>query len=322
MIPSDLTMVIPIRDEDAAIRGVVDEVLAAAPTAQVIVVDDGSGDRTWAVVRDLCAHDRRVRGIRLRRRAGKSAALRAGIEACTSDLIGIIDGDGQDVASELPKLLAAVEEGTDLVGGRRRTRADSARKRLASFVFNTAVSLVTGVRVRDHNTGFKVGRAEVFRDMPLHGDLHRFVFVLAKHRGFTIGEVDVAHRPRLLGHSKYGALRAVTSLADLVLVRAHIAVDGRAPQWLALAGFLGLVGGLFALAYLAATWIGQRAGAEGYVPLMERPLILYAILAVIAGGNCLSLAYLGGLLSARAGHPPPIAETVGSTALAPRDTGA
>jgi dolichol-phosphate mannosyltransferase len=311
-----LSIVIPIHDEEASIASVVAEVFAAVPAAEVIVVDDGSEDRTWTVVRELCTGERRLGAIRLRRRVGKSAALRAGIDAATGELIGTIDGDGQDVASELATLIDAVEQGVDIVGGRRTQRADSFGKRLASFVFNTAVSVVTGVRMHDHNTGLKVGRAEVFREIPLQGDLHRFVFVFAKHRGFTIGERPVSHRPRTAGRSKYGAFRAITSLADLVLVRAHLAVDGRAPQWLAVTGFLALSGGALALAYLAATWIAQRAGAEGYVPLMERPLILYAILAVIAGGNCLSLAYLSGLFSVRGGQPAPIAERLGAPAMA------
>lgn len=311
-----LSVVIPVHNEEASIAAVVDEVLAAIPAAEVIIVDDGSDDATWSAIVAVVERAPRVRAIRLRRRSGKSAALRVGVDAARAPLIATLDGDGQDVPAELPHLMSAIAArqpaGTgslDVVGGRRAARADTWRKRAASAIFNVAVSFVTGVRMRDHNTGLKLARAEVFREIPLHGDLHRFIYVLARHHGFRVAEIDVAHRPRRAGRTKYGALRAITSLADLLLVRAHVAMDGRGPQRLALAGLASLTLGLVALAYLALTWLGDRAGAVAdYVPLMDRPLILYGVLAVVVGANCISLAYMSGMVSSRDVRAPPVAE--------------
>lgn len=315
----DVSVIVPVRDEAGAIGGVIDEIAAALAGVmfEIIVVDDGSDDDTWSIVAARAAEaGGRVRAVRLRRKCGKSMALQAGLDAARGVKVVLCDGDGQDVPAEMPRLLRALDDGArrglDLVGGRRTSRRDHAGKRASSWLFNTVVSLVTGVHMRDHNTGLKAARREVFDEVPLSGDLHRFLFVLAHHRGFRVGELDVAHRARAAGRSKYGALRGAGALADLVAVRAQLAFEGRRHRWLALGGAGAMAGGACALALLAFTWLAQRASPSAdYVPLMDRPLLPYAAAALLFGAQTMAVAYVVAVVGARDRPRPPVAARAG-----------
>jgi glycosyltransferase involved in cell wall biosynthesis len=227
-----LSVIVPVRDEQGALGGVLDELAEAlgGRVFEIVVVDDGSADETWSLVARRASANARIVGVRLPRRCGKSAALSAGIAVARGEVIVTLDGDGQDVPAEIPTLLAALgpeARGLDLVGGRRRARCDSWDKRASSLAFNAALAWATGVRLRDHNTGLKAGRREVFEALPMRRGLHRFLFVLAQQHGYRVGEVDVTHRPRRAGRSKYGALRVCAALVDFVSVVAARGGDAR-----------------------------------------------------------------------------------------------
>ena len=228
LMPSSpsVSLVIPVRNEAGNIAPLIDEIRtsldAAGETWEVTVVDDGSTDSSWDEITAGGEADPRVHGIRLDIGQGKSAALAAGFAASTAPRIVMLDGDGQDDPAEIPAMLAMLDAGTDLVNGWKSPRRDPIHKTLPSKVFNMLVGLMTGLWLHDHNCGLKAFRRSVLDALPLTGDMHRFITVLAASRGYRVAEKTVHHRPRGHGRTKYGASRFVTGLIDLVQVARRI----------------------------------------------------------------------------------------------------
>src|SRR5262249_15710831 len=171
---------------------------------EIIFVDDGSDDGSWTIITDLSRKHPQVRGIRFRRNFGKAAALSAGFRAARGDIILTLDADLQGDRHEIPRSLTGMDNGLDVVSGWKRVRYDPWHKVIPSRIFNFTVSRLTGVRLHDHNCGMKCYRAPIFREVRLYGELHRFIPVLAAARGFRVGEIEIHHRPRRFGDSKYG----------------------------------------------------------------------------------------------------------------------
>jgi glycosyltransferase involved in cell wall biosynthesis len=299
--PPALSVLVPVRDEEPSLAPLLAELAATFAQHQlageVLLIDDGSRDGSWQRIVALTAEHPFARGLRLRRQSGKSLALAAGLAQARGGVIVTLDGDGQDDPAEIPRLLAALDEGADVVNGHKSPRVDPWTKRLPSWLFNALVSALSGLRLHDHNCGMKALRREVFDEVVLKGDLHRFLPVLAHHRGFVVRELPVAHRPRAFGNSKYGPRRFVPALLDIVLVRLLTGYEGRAHHVLGSLGGLCALLGVGSLAYLAATWLGFGHGPKGYVPVMQRPLTLYGAAALIVGVQLFSLAYVAALLS-------------------------
>src|SRR5438270_1732763 len=217
-----LSAVIPLFNEAESLTTLHAELVAVAEAEgydiEIIFVDDGSTDGSWAEVRRLIKADQRVRGIRFRRNFGKAAALSAGFAAARGELVVTLDADLQDDPREIPRFLAEIEKGLDCVSGWKQVRHDPWHKVGPSRVFNWLVGVLTGVKLHDHNCGFKCYRREIFNEVRLYGELHRFVPVLAAARGWTVGEIAVNHRPRKFGRSKYGVTRIVKGFLDLLTV--------------------------------------------------------------------------------------------------------
>ena len=184
---------------------------------ELIFIDDGSTDDTWKRLVELHQPDR-VRLLRFRRHSGKTAALMAGFRAAREETIVTLDGDLQDDPAEIPRFVAKLGEGYDLVTGWKKQRRDPLIKVISSRLFNFAARLFTGVRLHDINCGFKAMRVEAARSLRIHGDLHRFIPVLAAARGFRVTEIEVTHHPRRHGRSKYGIERMFRGLFDLITV--------------------------------------------------------------------------------------------------------
>jgi hypothetical protein len=221
-----VSLVIPVRNEAGNIAPLLSEIRTALDAAgerwEVTIVDDGSTDTSWSEISAASEADPRVRGIRLEVGQGKSAALAKGFAQSTAPRVVMLDGDGQDDPAEIPAFLALLDEGADLVNGWKSPRRDPLHKTLPSRVFNLLVGLMTGLWLHDHNCGLKAFRREVLAALPLQGDMHRFITVLAASRGFRIREKTVHHRPRGHGRTKYGSLRFLTGLIDLVQVAGRI----------------------------------------------------------------------------------------------------
>jgi glycosyltransferase involved in cell wall biosynthesis len=184
---------------------------------EIIFVDDGSTDETWERLQTL--HEPgRVRVLRLRRNFGKTAALAAAFAVVRGKVVVTMDGDLQDDPREIPRFLEKLTEGSDLVVGWKKRRHDPINKVIASRIFNYTVAEVTGLKLHDINCGFKAFRSEVLPSLCLHGEMHRFLPVLAAARGFKISEIEVVHHPRKHGRSKYGLERLFKGFLDLITV--------------------------------------------------------------------------------------------------------
>jgi dolichol-phosphate mannosyltransferase len=300
-----ISVVIPVFDEVGTLeqlhRELADLAAACALELQIVLVDDGSRDGSWRVIESLAESDPRVTGIRLRRNFGKAAALSAGFDAATGEIIVTMDADLQDSPAEIPRLLEKLHAGFDVVSGWKRHRHDPWHKRYPSKVFNALVGRLTGVKLHDHNCGLKAFRRDVIHEIRLYGELHRFVPVLAAARGFRVGETPVEHRPRISGFSKYGWTRIPKGLLDLLTVQ-FITRFGQRPQhWLGSVGLISLTGGLLGMAYLAVVWVVSRLpgqAVEDAVHLHERAALYYSLVLVLMGTQLLAIGFVAEMIAA------------------------
>jgi dolichol-phosphate mannosyltransferase len=297
-----LSVVIPIFDEKESLETLHQEISAVADAdrldVEILFVDDGSTDGSWGVVQQIAARDPRVRGIRFRRNFGKASALNAGFAESRGDLVLTLDADLQDDPREIPRFVAAMENQLDLVSGWKQVRYDPWHKVLPSRVFNWMVTRLTGVRLHDHNCGMKCYRREIFEEVQLYGEMHRFVTVLAAARGYRVGELVIRHRPRKFGCSKYGATRIVKGFLDLLTVN-FLTGFGQRPQHLL--GALGLGAfllGALGLACMAAVWLISRMPGMEPVGPQPWPAPLYWVAMMVLGGQLLSVGMLAELFIA------------------------
>lgn len=280
--PDLISLVIPVLDEKESLRALVTEIDSVVRTlpqrCEIIFVDDGSTDGSWELIREMAAADRRIQGVRFRRNFGKAAALEAGFRHAGGAIVLTLDADLQDDPSEIPRFLAAIQGGWDVVSGWKKVRHDPWHKVFPSRVFNWVVSRVTSVSLHDHNCGFKAYRADVFREIRLYGELHRFVPVLAADRGFKVGELVIHHRPRKYGRSHYGVRRFVKGLLDLISVQFLTAFGDRPQHFLGSLGLVPIVCGLLGLLVLAINGVVRAFEAmTGIEPLGQ---VIVAILSV------------------------------------------
>lgn len=298
----DISVVIPVFNEEESLEELHRELAAVSPIAEseseILFVDDGSTDGSWNVIVRLAEADPRVRGIRFRRNFGKAAALEAGFRASKGKTVFSMDADLQDDPAEIPAFLEMKSRtGLDVISGWKKLRHDPWHKVIPSRVFNFMVSRMTGVRLHDHNCGMKCYNREIFDEISLYGELHRFVPSLAAARGYNVGEKVIAHRARRFGRSKYGFNRFIKGFLDLLSVKF---VTGYGKRPLHLFGTLGLL--LFSLgaailAYLAVRWGVSRlpcARCELY-NLSGRPAVIYSAALMLLGGQLLSTGFIAEL---------------------------
>jgi glycosyltransferase involved in cell wall biosynthesis len=289
-----ISVVVPVHDEERSVALLHEELAAALDPLdadwEVVFVDDGSTDGTFgALTRLHAAHDE-VRVIRLRRNFGKAAALQAGFEHAGGDVVVTIDGDLQDDPAEIPRLLAKLEEGFDLVSGWKTKRRDPLSRRIPSRIFNGVTCRLSGLRLHDLNCGLKAYRAEVLHGLRIYGELHRFIPVLAHYRGFRVAELPVNHRPREHGRSRYGLERYFRGFLDLLTVT----FMGRYRQRpLHLFGGLGLLLGALGVLLLAYLTVLKLVGEA----IGHRPLLTLGVLLVVVGVQLVSLGLVSELVA-------------------------
>ena len=293
-----ITIIVPLLDEEESlpelekwIRRVMEE---HNFTYEVIFVDDGSTDNSWAVIQKLIEENQNLRGIKFRRNYGKSAALNVGFAAAEGDVVITMDADLQDSPDEVPELYRMiVEDGYDMVSGWKKKRYDPITKTIPSKFYNGVTRWISGIPLHDFNCGLKSYRSSVVKSVEVYGEMHRYIPLLAKWAGFKkIGEKVVEHRARQFGVSKFGISRFVTGFLDLMSIT-FVGRFGKAPMHFF--GFLGtlfFIIGTIILIYLSAA---KLMYAE--YGIADRPLFYLGILAVIIGTQLFVTGFLAELVA-------------------------
>ncbi len=296
------SVVLPIFNERESLTILHEELSRAfqGKSVEFIFVDDGSGDRSIEVIRELAARDHRVKALRFRRNFGKAAALSAGFAEAKGEVVMTLDADLQDDPSEIDRFLAAIAGGLDVVSGWKKTRHDPWHKVGPSRIFNWTVSRLTGCKLHDHNCGFKAYRREVVQEVEIYGELHRFIPALAFARGYRVGELEVNHRARKFGKSKYGVSRLVKGFLDLLTVRFLTRFGQRPLHVLGSIGLMMLLIGGLGMVWLALTWLRQQIGTPAPLrePIGNRPLLVYSATLLGVGTQMLTLGVLAELITA------------------------
>src|ERR687896_955841 len=289
-----ISVVVPVHDEERSVALLYEELQAAldplADPWEAVFVDDGSSDASFAALTRLHAAHDNVTVVRLRRNFGKSAALAAGFRHATGDVVVTIDADLQDDPADIPRLLAKLDEGFDLVSGWKTQRRDPWRRRLVSRIFNAVVGRASGLRLHDMNSGLKAYRADVVRSLRIYGELHRFLPVLAHDRGYRVAELPVNHRPREHGKSRYGVERYLRGFLDFLTVWFMGRYRHRP---LHLFGGLGLVLGLVGFVLLGYLTVLKATGEA----IGHRPLLTLGVLLVVVGLQFFSLGLISELIT-------------------------
>lgn len=297
------SVVIPVFNECESLRQLLAELEAVAAENgydhEIIFVDDGSTDGSWEIIESLAAEHPHVRGICLRRNFGKAAALSAGFTAARGDFVFTMDADLQDNPAEIPNFLQRMTtEPIDVLSGWKKIRHDPFHKTIPSRVFNWMVSRLTGVKLHDHNCGFKCYRREVLAEVDLYGEMHRFIPVLAHARGFRVDELVVDHRRREFGVSKYGFNRFFKGFLDLLTVHFLTGYRQRPQHLLGMIALFSFLLGLFGLGYLAVYWCVRILGEHtDWDPVHQRPLLIYSLGALLLGVQLLSIGFLAELIT-------------------------
>ena len=303
----DLSIVISLYNEEESLRELVEWIdRALAPHRydyEIIMVDDGSRDRSWDVITELSEKYPQIRAIGFRRNYGKSAALFCGFEAARGDIVVTMDADLQDSPEEIPEMMRMIrEEGYDLVSGWKKKRYDNvATKNLPSKLYNATARKVTGIKLHDMNCGLKAYRNEVVKNIEVYGEMHRFIPYLAKNAGFEhIGEKVVHHQARKYGKSKFGMDRFINGFLDLLSIW-FLQKFGKKPMHLfgAIGTLTFFIGAVLAIWLIVAKLIAQSNGAS-FRAVTDQPLFYLALVAVILGAQLFLTGFLGEMIARNA----------------------
>lgn len=289
-----LSVVIPIYNEEENIQLLYDELKGVLQGIdrpyEIVFIDDGSSDRSMELLENIQQQDNHVVVVSFRRNFGQTAAMAAGFDYATGEVIVTMDGDLQNDPDDIPGLLAKMDEGYDLVSGWRFNRQDAfINRKLPSMIANKIISKVTGVHLHDYGCTLKIFHKEITKGIQLYGEMHRFIPAIASGMGSRIAEVKVNHRPRRFGTSKYGISRTIRVILDLLTVKFLLSYATRPIQ---VFGLLGIIsGGLGFIIALVLTIERQFFG----MPLANRPILLLAVLLIFMGMQFISMGLLGEL---------------------------
>ena len=261
------------------------EALEGTETYELIFVDDGSTDDSWKVMKGLSKVNPCVRALRLRKNFGKAMGLSAGFNRARGEIVIMMDADLQDDPAELPKFIAKIESGFDVVVGWKVKRLDPTNRLVLTRIFNATVRWVTGVKIHDMNCGFKAYRSEVIRTIPVYGDLFRFIPALAAWEGFRVAEVPITHHARKHGTSRYGLERILRGFFDLLSITFLTKYSRRPMHLFGLIGLLMTTLGILIDTYLTVLWfLGHKIG--------DRPLLLMGSIMIVLGIQFFSMGFI------------------------------
>jgi len=301
----DLSLVIPVFNEEDNLSSLVQEIARALDkqpfSYEVLFIDDGSSDGSYELIKKLHREYPHVGAVKFRRNFGQTAAFAAGFDNARGRTIVTLDADRQNDPADIPKLLAKLEEGFDIVNGWRTNRQDGFLLRKApSLVANRMIGRSTGVKLHDRGCSLRAFRFEVVRDLRLYGEMHRFIPEIASAAGFRMAEVPVNHRPRVAGTSNYGLSRTFRVVLDLLTILFLSRYSARPMHLFGGLGTLSGITGLMLAVYLAwiKIWAGIQDGAEGFhsVRIGDRPLLTLAVMLIIIGVQFVVMGLLAELV--------------------------
>lgn len=291
----DISVVVPLYNEEQSLMplslSIRDALDRMNYTYEVIFVDDGSTDNSLRVLKEIHRKNRRYKFISFRKNNGKSAALSVGFQHALGRIIVTMDADLQDDPNEIPRLIEKLENGFDLVNGWKKKRHDPISKTIPSKLFNFTTSVLTGIKLRDFNSGLKAYRREVVQDIKVYGEMHRFLPVLANWAGYKVAEIPVLHHPRKYGKTKFGFSRTWHGLLDLVTVLFTTRYSKRPLHFF---GSIGLLTSLLGLAIdleLTIEWL------MGKTAISNRPLFTVGIVLIIVGVQFVSIGLIGEMIT-------------------------
>lgn len=300
----DLSVIVSVFNEEGSLKELLEDIHSAIDptgmTYEVIMVDDGSTDSSWKIIRGLKAEDSHVRGISFCRNYGKSAALYEGFKNCVGDVVATLDADLQDDPAELPEMIRMIkEEGYDLVSGWKKKRYDNVLlKNIPSKLYNATARRVTGIKLHDMNCGLKVYRSEVVKHIELYGEMHRYIPYLAKNAGYTrIGEKVVQHHRRKYGKSKFGMDRFMNGFLDLLSLSFLVKYGKRPMHIFGVGGTLMALAGIVIAVWLIIAKLVAQAHGGDFRPVTDQPLFYIALLVIILGMQLFLAAFIGEMIS-------------------------
>ena len=294
----DISVIIPFLNEDESLPELIswiERVMQANNyTYEVIMIDDGSKDNSWNVVKELSAINSNIRGIKFQRNYGKSAALNEGFKAAQGDYVMTMDADLQDSPEEIPELYNMIKEGNfDIISGWKKKRHDNAlTKNLPSKLYNYVTGKMSGIKLHDMNCGLKIYRNKVVKNVEVYGEMHRYIPLLAKWAGFTkITEKPVAHQARKYGVSKFGWERFINGFLDLASIL-FVGKYGKKPMHFF--GFWGTM--MFILNFAMIAYLIITKIVLDY-PISNRPMFYIALTGMVIGTLFFIAGFLGELIS-------------------------
>ncbi len=295
-----ISLVIPVYNEEESLVELYSQIREAlGPSThkfEILFIDDGSQDKSLQIMHDLSHEDPRVKAIGFQRNHGKATALNTGFKKCEGDYVITMDADLQDDPNEILDLIAILDSGWDMVSGWKKVRHDPIGKRWPSKLYNFTVSTLSGIPIHDFNCGLKAYTRKVVKNIELYGEMHRYIPVLAKQKGFNCTEKVVSHRARKYGESKYGIKRLFTGYLDLFTVMFLGTYMRKPMHFFGLAGMVLLVLGMGILAFLSFQWFRQYLFGTGQW-IGGRPIFYIGMLLSIIGGQFISMGLLGELIT-------------------------
>jgi glycosyltransferase involved in cell wall biosynthesis len=292
----DLSIVIPIKDERDNLKPLHERLVAAlrplGKSYEIIFVDDGSEDGSYQIMEGLARRDPSVKIVRLRRNFGQSAALQAGIDFSSGDVLITLDGDLQNDPADIPRLLAKLDEGYDAVLGQRAKRQDGFFiRKVPSLIANWMIRKVTGTPIKDMGCTLRAMRRDLAESLPLYGEMHRFVPVLAQQYGGRLAQIPVRHHPRTAGKTKYNLTRTVRVVLDLITVKFLHTYLTRPMHVMGLAGIFCMALGFISL--LLTIWMKHAYGTF----MTGNPLLLLSALLELIGVQFITMGLIGEMMS-------------------------
>ena len=290
-----ISFVIPVFNEEESLNRLYEEIISNLPeqyktSYEIIFIDDGSKDKSFDILSEIAQKDKNVKIIKFRKNFGKAAALRVGFDHSKGDYVFTLDSDLQDNPKEIPRFLEKLDNGYDMVTGWKKKRHDPISKTFPSKIFNFVTSSAFKLKLHDYNCGFKAYKREVIEEIDIYGEMHRYIPALANAKGFKVTEIEVEHRKREFGKSKYGFERYMRGFLDLLTVKL-VTQYVRTPLYLF--GGIGVI--LSSIGFLIGLWLTVLKVFYHH-PLYNRPMLFLSVLLIMLGIQFFSIGLLGELI--------------------------